>query len=869
MTLARRPFLPVMVAAAVLAGCKGAPTSTHPVTHATPAPTPVESVRIAASAAPSLVPVPVAVPVAAATLSGTVKAPTRFISDAGSGVISNNGGSFISDAGSGYRLLETAEAPVPGARVALLDAAGKPVPGPDGTPLVAVTDATGAYRFTAPLPPGNLIVSVALANNHGSLQAIAATRTVDIGLVSTLTTGYILDQYVKGQPDPVKTLAKLPAAVEADTRAKAAAALTAVPDDLTPAKVVAAVESLRKADKTFDAQMETVKKLLIAAGQSNQGSGLPGVQVYLGAVTAVLPQPDGGAYIGTVEHLWHLDAQGKVEIVNGGAIAAVGPMSADAAGRPVLSLPQGKVARLEADGQLTPYNLAGFQNDRWYAYVAGPAGVFALQTPVDYVVIGDDPSAQLASDAAVLWELSTTAPPAIRHTFTLAETNAIGTLVGVAQDANGGLLIAGSVDRSDRQDSTDADFTNSLLRYDLKAQTLSTLEKHVINSSHSKTFDAAGNIYNVDAVAHTLTTADGTQILAGDPLTANYAFYGVVQVAPTAGGYMLAVGNHVYSVAGGRATLVAGADKDPGTATTKVPLKQVRGLAVGPANELYVSEIDPRDLGRILKLQDGKDPVTLADKLPPATLRLDARGRLYFLTGVNTLDQLLRIEADGKQTIRYTGDATHAAEGRYETLEDFQVGPDGTVYLVTTTALAEDPLTLHHHTELKLMALADGGGTPRLLYDATGDGAQYGTGHYALALDAAGTLYLAGNDPTFLDPPDEDLKGDGTDSVPAGLLRRWKRGGTMEILRTGSVLGQLTGLACTPEGKLYGTDATHVYRLDQAIKPIAGAGTALFGGKGIDDGLDGALAPCLDPGGDLLFGDANHHQIKRIPSTSL
>ena len=49
-------------------------------------------------------------------------------------------------------------------------------------------------------------------------------------LVSTLTTGYILDQYVVSQPDPLKTLAKLPAGVEADTRAAAASALTAVPD---------------------------------------------------------------------------------------------------------------------------------------------------------------------------------------------------------------------------------------------------------------------------------------------------------------------------------------------------------------------------------------------------------------------------------------------------------------------------------------------------------------------------------------------------------------------------------------------------------------------------------------------------------------
>lgn len=261
------------------------PTAPGPVT---PSPSGTPALPGLDRPAPSPVPSASSTPTVAAsaatqdfTVRGVVQLPATLIA--------NNGGNILTENGAGYRLTALEEAPLAGAQVSMLDAAGVAVTGPDGKPLVTTTDAQGRYGFSAPLPDRNLVVSVALA--QGAVRAIAPRGTVvrqaDANLVSTLTTAYIEARYVQVQADPVATLDKLPADVEAATRDKARAALegnaTAVPDALTPSKVVAAVDQLRRSDAAFDSQMETVRKLLVVGSTSAVTSDGPALdaQLYL------------------------------------------------------------------------------------------------------------------------------------------------------------------------------------------------------------------------------------------------------------------------------------------------------------------------------------------------------------------------------------------------------------------------------------------------------------------------------------------------------------------------------------------------------------------------------------------------------------
>ncbi len=87
----------------------------------------------------------------------------------------------------GDGLADDGEPPVVGATVALLDADGEPVLGPDGEPLTSTTDANGLYLFSG-LPPGDYVVSVLAANfaageplaGYGSSEPTVADPDTDV-----------------------------------------------------------------------------------------------------------------------------------------------------------------------------------------------------------------------------------------------------------------------------------------------------------------------------------------------------------------------------------------------------------------------------------------------------------------------------------------------------------------------------------------------------------------------------------------------------------------------------------------------------------------------------------------------------------------
>ncbi|MDB5097108.1 MAG: repeat containing protein [Cyanobacteria bacterium RYN_339] len=218
-------------------------------------------------------------------LTGKVKIPSgiiannagSLISNNGGGIIANNAGNLISDHGVGYVLQALDEKPASGFAVSIVDAAGKPVLDDAGKPYTATTDAQGGYRFEKTPAGANLVVRVELPPAVGPMLAYlpdakaGSARAADVNGPSTLVMGYILAKYVKGD---AKVLAKLPATVEADTRAKAAAAIGDALDlkGFKPDALVPAVDGLRAKDPTFDQQVKAVEKLLVA-GLSDLGDG--------------------------------------------------------------------------------------------------------------------------------------------------------------------------------------------------------------------------------------------------------------------------------------------------------------------------------------------------------------------------------------------------------------------------------------------------------------------------------------------------------------------------------------------------------------------------------------------------------------------
>ncbi|MDB5101423.1 MAG: repeat containing protein [Cyanobacteria bacterium RYN_339] len=270
-----------------------------------------------------------------AGLAGRVLAPASVVSNNGAGeiatdgsaVISNNGGSVLSDNGlgiisdnsGGYKVLAaggaatTGEVRVANASVRLLDAAGKPVLDSKGTPFVTKTDAAGGYAFPGAPADRNAIIAVEL-NAAGTMWAYAPAATaaapkreVVIDTASTLVMGYVLKHYVQGQQ---AVLDKLPADVEADTRAKAGAAFGGTPPvtSFRAAELLHGVDALRAGNKVFDDQVAYVRSLLVG-GLTNLGDGLPANKVSLALPRDVARLSDGSLLIlealgNRVRRLW-------------------------------------------------------------------------------------------------------------------------------------------------------------------------------------------------------------------------------------------------------------------------------------------------------------------------------------------------------------------------------------------------------------------------------------------------------------------------------------------------------------------------------------------------------------------------------------
>ncbi len=858
-----------------------------------PGPTVIAGLTPSPGASPTLAPAP------AVGLAGSVRAPATLLANNGAGLISdrgagivanhgagvvaNNGGSIIANNGgaligktkygqAAYGLRQTVNMKLEqflltGVEVALVGADGVPLKDGAGNPLVARTDAEGRYALPAAPPDRNAVLVVKLPGDKGELRAIAPRaaggRTVEVDVVSTFATSYILTQYIGTQADKQGTLDKLPADAEAETRrrtAQAYAAAGAPPAAVTDAAVVAAVDALRGQSGELDAQLETVRRLLIPAGQSDLGAGLPGTEVSLAGVGQLALAPDGTLLFATSQRaatvgnrIWRLGADGRLAKV------------ADVQARGLAVAPDGTIAWTEVTSVENP-----FVPGRVRLWRQPPGGV---PTAVAQDVKAGDLPLFGPADALVLFTglFGWGTPQALVYQGGGAprevsmSAGSPGTLAGgpVAQDAAGGTwMLSGR--------GKDA----VLWTIDLTSGEAVARATGAELGARSLALDARGDlIYLAAGGLLRRTPAGATSVLWAAPPAA-LALEGGVALAPDGKLFVAQGGSRIFALAAGEYRAVAGKAADA-TAATAARLDLVAASGVGATVDgtLFVADAGAHRIYRVGtdgavttfagtsaagSAPDGTQAAA-ASLTSPSDLVIDQAGRLVFIDGkaVRRADPA----APGAPL-----ETLFAAEKTTPSL--LTCGPDGMLYFRTvTTATGGAPNPFDVGT-FKLQAVRPDGTRQDLL---ASDPAL--EGFHEMAASAEGLVLLDGYRIDRWTPATgrvrvAELPGkpaNGFPPMPAEL-----------VVGTETVLGLPGGLAVGPRGLLYLTfpaaGGNRVVRFDPAtgaLAVIAGKGAAVFNGDGVDDGLDQPIRPAFDAAGHLLVVDANHRQIKRIPAEKL
>ncbi|MEB3222512.1 MAG: hypothetical protein VKS61_10580 [Candidatus Sericytochromatia bacterium] len=819
------------------------PNQPAPTSSGTPTPEALGTPTLPLMPLASLAPTPA--PVAGEVLSGRVRVPATLLSDNGAGLLGDRSSALTP--GGVYRLRQAApawlasQAALANATVEVLDARGQAVRSPAGVALVASTDAGGAFRFTDPLPNQNLVLRVALAAAKGTLLAVVpqeadARRDRQIDLVSTLTTSYILNQFVLSQEDAQGSYDRLPPAIEAETRSLAASAagslLTTPPEDLSTTRVVQTVEALRKGNPGFDAQMEKVKGLLVVAGQSNRGEGRPATTVSLNYVTGLQAGPDGSTYIYSYDdRVWRVRPDGVFETAylggqeGGGSLAGKTvqqlrykpsreEVAYDALGRPVLWVDD-EVLRVKADGTLEL--LAGGMRHYKKGLVKGPGDALWL--------------VQENHGAREVWEVKPGAEPHQLCNLQLPEGRGLDR---VACDATGRLLV-----------QLGGDGRRTYHAVDVRDGSLADLA--VAGKAAQADMDAFGNLLYVDE--YVLWVLRPGQA-APERLCDWQASLAAVEMAPDGRSALAADYYQVYRVANGQATLIAGIDPKAstgGVAATDFSFQLPAFLAVGADGVRWVWD---KERNQLVKMAQGE----LAQVLP---VGLDGCYDGCPVAG-------LRVGKDGKPLLRLENTVvTIAGENIRRTvyssptrvaLTDFDALPDGSLLLGL-----EGP----ERDEARVVRRAPDG-TVTELFTAT-----LPLRDCSLAAGPGGSVYLSG----------------------ARALRRWTPAGGLETLMEGSQFQVATddndgrrflGLAVSAAGKVYGASPGYydggddvpggLWMFDPiapAFRMLAGPRGTMYNGTGPDQSVAGAGSPAFTPAGDLLFIDRGNRQIKRIPKDKL
>ncbi|MDB5102168.1 MAG: hypothetical protein JWM80_6589 [Cyanobacteria bacterium RYN_339] len=843
-----------------------------------------------------------AVPLAA-SLSGTVLAPPGILSNNGSGILSNNGSGVISDNGagvianngSGYHALSVTQTALAGAKVYVLDAQGRTIRGGDGKALMATTDAQGRYAFTGDLPTHNFLLAVELADGKGLWQAILpkdapSPRKVDLDVISTLTTGYILGQYVAGQADQQATLDKLPAAAEADTRAKAGAAFDLagdqVPDRFSADVTLPVVEGLRKRDPAFDAQMEVVKSLLIAAGQSDFGNGQAATKTRFGRLKTVLPLPDGSFWLCSEDdgRIWSVDPAGTLHALAGTGVKGAAPAAGQAATAAALARPLGltrdaagklvfidgeKLFRVGDDGKL-----AVVCDRVARAEAVLPGGADTLWVPdfngSAYRVVGP--------------RAGTAFPPDFSASLPVGASP--GRLQSAGSRADGGVCLVTGYSLS-ATDGYAVEGAGCILDAAGHAAAPPALPGHLLGVAQDGTWaslDLDGSLV--------FTSPDGKVLRCPAAQVAKLPAFGpFAQIKANhvdANGFWnvnFAFGNgkaYVFSMyevhelsADGTVRHVAGldparvADGDANAVSLDTPT----GLAPGTDGTLYLTDdalkqVLKRDLAgkitrfsgiggweisRLSRPSANKATLTYGSSPPiefgvtyaapaalarysfPSLIRQDAKGQVMVL---DMSSFLRRLEPNGDlKSVLDTGSGAAVA--------DYLPQPDGTTLVALADAAGARVVRLAADGQQTVVVTV-----PGLKYNYSGIPLN-------LASGADGRVYVLASDTLY--------------QVTAGALAPLHKDDRL-LSTPDSGMGTVARLAVDATGRLYATIDDMLLRWAPGGSPLevlAGPGGKLLNGTTADDSLQQPLSPAFGPGGDLYVVDRGNKQVKRLAAGQL
>jgi sugar lactone lactonase YvrE len=922
---ARRWALTVLALA--LAACQ-APGTTGALRHVI-SPNIVATDPIASPASPSAQgAIASSAPIAAALFSGRVTGPAGLISDHGGGIVSNNGGGVVSNNGagvvsnngagltgrSGYALLAALQqVPLPRARVEVVDAAGKPVAGPDGRALVTNTDAQGHYAFAGVVPKHNWIVRVPLADGSGAFEAIAPptqTAAVDVDLISTLTTRYILDRYVASQTlDPTLTLDKLPADVEAATRAKAKAALAsgtaAVPDALTPRKVDATVEQLREQDPSLDQQLDAVRKLLVVAGLSDLGNGELATAVPLRFVSSLMTGPGGTLVFSSAldGRIWRLDPDGHlrtlatgvgllsgiapVGISFGGISIAPGGASAAPSGSPFVGHlhPMG----FDVDGHALIADAINSSGIGYRLYRQRTDGSFeklyeGANTLKAVWRAGGDRLMLVADSPPSQCMYLTPGQPAVACAIEASTAAILGHLGSSGQDEAGQVHLVSYLQLTPDH-SLPSDNPSVVLFGG------GTRDAHVYSFDPGKLALAAvadlPATSNADPLALKVARTgargevlarrfDGTLVLLGadgsstpfrpeaasdlNALPDGNAFFAL---AADGTFYLTRANGSIVTrlEARGGWTAVAGIGPTSDALETRIGgFSYPVGLAVAPGGTLYVSELSKP---RIFRVGAERQATAIAgtgnkgrggegDGQAALSVDLGTCGSLQ-LDGSGSLYFLEN--GSGKSLLRKL-DAQGMLSTPYQDTAGFGFGgyaiaPDETLYVLGTKlqALQGSPPPIAGLTQAPMQNVAS------LLRIAQGK-----TTTFALPDDAFGAPMA--------------VAADGSVVLTAqNRLYRWTEAAGATLLSQDAKLVMASGgLAIDTTGRIYTAFGKNVTRFDpatQAVTAVAGPGSSNLNGTGVDDSVSQVQGLGLDAQGNLYVLDTLNGQVKRVAAGSL
>ncbi len=774
----------------------------------------------------------------------------------GSGLISNNSGSLsgvvrgsagiVSNNSGNYRITSNDDVPLSGIRVRLLNAAGQPLMDVSGHAIDTITDAQGAYRFGGVVPARNLLVAVDLPADKGRLLAIApkdgpTQRVADLSLVSSLTTGYIVDQYVNGQPDPQTTLDKLPPSVETDLRAKARTALTSQAASITSLsteEVVRTVNTLREHDHAFDTLLEDVRRLLIAAGQSDLGDGLPGTRVMLFDLRDLACRSDGTLLVCSNEdgRVYRLAADGRLIKVAGTGSTETGSLD----GKAALDAGFGRIAAMTLDEQ---GDLLILEND----YLTSRLSRVDAGGRVHAVDLGGRVMSSVAAgpgqliygfDHQQVWSISPTG--AVQSVFTVPDLP-LQDLSLKGRDGDGNLYFHALMDgETGRQE---------VYRLNLQTGSFQRMElagRGDVNGTLC--IDGRGNVFlggegGTDNFLAVYSPGQPQRLIPND-----IDGYPIKAAAATVDGRTYValsnLDNPVYRIADGKATHVAGYTSVGVTGdvlgdANSLALGMVSGMAVSGSGDLYVAQSNGNysEPSRILRVTLGRQASVHAASTTwdMGVLAFGPDQALYFRDNGKTEVQdgdlaivyrIHKLAADGTDQVVVQPDAGFT--GNWD-IDDFTIGADGTIMACVNGQIRR------YSSDGTLLSTVWTGGQPM-----------------PLALDAQGVLWF----------------------VSGETLRKWTSGAGVQTVFNDARLASGTSLVLDGAGRAYLSrrEANEVLGVTLAtgqIETIAGPGGRHFAGRGVDDSLKSPGFLAIDPEGTLLISDYGHRQIKRIAASGL